>query len=212
MTARERTFSGVVIEMSCGSSSSERQRSSDALSRLGRESSSPVGAVEHPADLDRVRRDRPVVVAQEAEAPDEPSGLRILGRPWLSPSSAQPQPEALDLRGDVLHGGHVLEELGLRVDGGERLGVRVAPRTEEEPLGAELVRDHRAASMRPRRRERRRPCRAARSGCRTSGDWTHDGQPRSHGQPREQRRRVRDPALELVEAAPRDADPAAWPS
>ena len=40
------------------------------------------------------------------------------------------------------------------------------------------------------------------------GLCTHDGQPRSHGQPREQLRGVLDPALELLEAALGDADAA----
>ena len=54
----------------------------------------------------------------------------------------------------------------------------------------------------------RPPCRAARSGCRTSATARRTGSRCSHGQPSSMPRRVRDPALERVEAALGDPDPA----
>ena len=104
---------------------------------------------------------------------------------WLKPSSSPLAVEPLELRPGLLQveRRHVLEVLRLRVDRRERLGVLVAPLAQQQALGSQLQGDrHRAESM----RSRRDSAPALSSGSFRFphfGDWTHDGQPRSHGHP-----------------------------
>ena len=146
MTARERRLAGVVIEMSCGSSRCSRQHSTPGATGLGREPAPPPVAVEHPADLDRALGLGPVVVAQEADAADEPPALRVLDGPEaearLLPFTREARHVHFGVAGRV-----VLEELRLGVDLPQRLGVPGAPLPQEEPLGAQLPRDHAFASF-----------------------------------------------------------------
>ena len=124
------------------------------------------------------------MVAQEPDPPDEPAGRELLrgpvGEAVVQPAAAK----ALDLVPGALEVErlHVLEEVRLGVDRGERLGVLVAPLPEQEALGADLRRDHPAPSIRSS---------SVRAPALSSGSfrfphfglWTHEGQPRSHGQP-----------------------------
>jgi hypothetical protein len=86
------------------------------------------------------------VVAHEADAADEAPARQLLDRPEAEALQLPLTRETPDVGGSVA-GGIVLEELRLHVDLGERFRVPVTPLPEEEPLGAQLPRDHDFASF-----------------------------------------------------------------
>ena len=88
------------------------------------------------------------------------------------------------------------------------LDYRAIIRPQPRSISRTGVPSRRSASQAAEERPRRRPCRASRSGCRTSGSGRTTGSRRGTGSRASMLRRVGDPALELLEAALGDADAA----
>jgi hypothetical protein len=149
MTARERVLPGSVMDRSCGSSRCSRQQSTDAFAAFRRQALPPPVPVERPAGLDRELRQRPVAVAQEADPSDQRPARGVDGRPVTEAVSFPSllEPRDLGARALEVERRHVLEELRLRVDLREGLGVVVSPPAQEQSLRAQLLRDHDFASF-----------------------------------------------------------------
>ena len=96
MTARERALSGRVIESSCGSSRCSRQHSTAALPASVARPRPQQSGWRTPADLDRIGRLGPVMVSDEANPPDQPAALEVLGRPEAEALVAPTEHEAKD--------------------------------------------------------------------------------------------------------------------